>query len=90
MTALRVRPFLKADVADAFLSVGTLLGAVAVLGLAWAGHIARIQTRAQAEAGLRTCAESLDDGSDGRIALERLDKPEGWYSLEDLEKGRDR
>ena len=47
-------------------------------------------TRAQAETVLRTCAESLDDASDGRTALERLDKPEGWYSLEDLEKGRDR
>jgi len=47
-------------------------------------------TRAQAEAVLRMCAESLDDASDGRIALERLRKPEGWYSLEDLEKDRDR
>ena len=47
-------------------------------------------TRAQAETVLRTCAGSLDDASDGRIALERLDKPEGWYSLEDLEKDRDR
>ena len=35
------------------------------------------------------CAESPDDASDGRIALERLDKPEGWYSLEDLEEVRD-
>ena len=47
-------------------------------------------SKAQAEAVLRTCAESLDDASDGRIALERLDKPEGWYSLDDLDEGRDR
>lgn len=43
VTALKVRPFIKADVADSFLSVGMLLGAVVILGLAWAGHFARIQ-----------------------------------------------
>ncbi len=31
----------------------------------------------------------LDDVSDDLIALERLEHPEGWFSLEDLEAGRD-
>lgn len=31
----------------------------------------------------------LDDLADGLIALERLEEPEGWYSLDDLEAGRD-
>ena len=42
-TALRLRPFLKADVVDAFWSTRTLLVAVAVLGLTWGGHVARTQ-----------------------------------------------
>lgn len=41
--ALNLRGFLKADPADSFWSVGTLLWAVLVLGLSWGGHMARTQ-----------------------------------------------
>jgi predicted transcriptional regulator len=34
-------------------------------------------------------AFGLDDLADGLIALERREAPEGWWSLEDLEAGRD-
>lgn len=42
-TALRIRPFLKDDMGVAFWSVRTLLGAVVILGMAWAGHMAKAQ-----------------------------------------------
>ena len=34
-------------------------------------------------------AQGLEDLDDALVALERREAPEGWYSLEDLEAGRD-
>ncbi|MDH3525445.1 MAG: hypothetical protein OES32_17870 [Acidobacteriota bacterium] len=45
--------------------------------------------RSPGELANELLAQGLEDVSDGLIALERLEKPEGWYSLEDLEEGRD-
>ena len=52
-------------------------------------RLAQKTNRSPSELANELLAHSLDDVSDGLIALERLEKPEGWYSLEDLEEGRD-
>jgi len=33
--------------------------------------------------------QGLEDLDDALIAHERLERPEGWYTLEDLDEGRD-
>lgn len=52
-------------------------------------RLAEKTNRSPDELANQLLAHGLDDVSDGLIALERLEKPQGWYSLEDLEEGRD-
>ncbi len=52
-------------------------------------RLAEKTNRSPGELANELLAQGLEDVSDGLIALERLEKPEGWYSLEDLEEGRD-
>ena len=52
-------------------------------------RLAERTNRSPGELANELLALGLDDVSDGLIALERLENPEGWYSLEDLEEGRD-
>jgi predicted transcriptional regulator len=52
-------------------------------------RLAEKTNRSPGELANELLAQGLKDVSDGLIALERLEKPEGWYSLEDLEEGRD-
>ncbi len=51
--------------------------------------LAEKTSRSPAELANELLAQGLEDVSDGLIALERLAKPQGWFSLEDLEEGRD-
>jgi predicted transcriptional regulator len=52
-------------------------------------RLAKKTDRSPSKLAQELVAQGLDDVSDGLIALERMDNPEGWYSLEDLEEGRD-
>ncbi len=52
-------------------------------------RLAQKVDRSPGELAQQLLAQGLEDVADGLIALERLDEPEGWYSLEDLEEGRD-
>ena len=47
-------------------------------------RLAEKMNRPPGELAHELLARGLDDVSDGLIALERLRKPEGWFSLVDL------
>ncbi len=51
--------------------------------------LAQRTRRTPGELAREIVAHGLDDLADGLIAKERHEHPEGWYSLEELEEGRD-